>query len=161
MSAQDPRGTAPQRQRRPGMSPPRPRRRVDEAPADVWPADPPPATPNRPDWRDDVVGAAGLNLLAGIWLIVSPWVVNYTDADAWWNPIVSGAIVATLALVRFAAPARTAVLSVINAVIGVWLFISGFWLADSGQAAWNEWILGVIVFVLAAFALGARREPIA
>lgn len=104
------------------------------------------------------MSAAGLNLLVGVWLIISPWVLNYNDADAWWNPVVFGAIVSTLALACVMVPARTAALSAINAAIGVWLFISGFWLADSAQAAWNDWIMGTIVFILSVIALGARRD---
>jgi hypothetical protein len=45
--------------------------------------------------------------------------------------------------------------SAVNAAIGVWLFISGFWLADSAAASWNVWILGVIVFILAMSGLSA------
>jgi multisubunit Na+/H+ antiporter MnhE subunit len=42
--------------------------------------------------------------------------------------------------------------------IGVWLFISGFWLASTARASWNEWILGVIVFVLGAWSAAASED---
>ena len=42
--------------------------------------------------------------------------------------------------------------------IGVWLFISGFWLASTPRASWNEWILGVIVFVLGAWSAAAGED---
>jgi hypothetical protein len=158
MSARDPRSTTPRPTGRSGVARPRPRRPAEEGPADRWPVDEPTARTGPPGWREDPTTAAGLNLLAGVWLVISPWVLNYNDADSWWNPIVFGAIVAALALARVAMPARTAALSAINAAIGVWLFISGFWLADSGQAAWNDWIMGAIVFILAFIAVGARRE---
>ncbi|HEU5363562.1 MAG TPA: SPW repeat protein [Gaiellaceae bacterium] len=101
---------------------------------------------------DDTAAAAALNVLAGIWLIISPFVLGYTGADATWNPIVFGAIVAVLALARLAGGVRAAGVSWINMAIGVWLFISAFWLASSSQASWNVGILGVIVFVLGAWA---------
>jgi hypothetical protein len=104
------------------------------------------------------MGLSGLNVLAGIWLILSPWIVNYTNADSAWNPIVFGAIVAVLALVRAGGAFKAQALSLINMLIGVWLFISAFWLADSGQASWNVGILGVVVFFLAAFSLAASDE---
>jgi membrane-bound ClpP family serine protease len=123
------------------------------------PLDDPVATRD-PHWRDEVIGVAGLNVIAGIWLILSPWILGYTGADATWNPIVFGAIVLVLALARIAKPAGTQALSAINAIIGVWLFIAGFWLADSAQASWNCWVLGVIVFVMAAIGLTSRENAV-
>jgi hypothetical protein len=127
-------------------------------PADRWPAEEPGVSTGPPSRRDDVTNAAALNLLAGLWLVTSPWALSYAEADARWNPIMFGAIVATLALVRVVKPAGTAALSAINASIGVWLFISGFWLTHSDRAAWNDWVMGAIVFTLAMIALGARRD---
>jgi hypothetical protein len=36
----------------------------------------------RYEWREDVRSAPGLDLLAGIWLIISPFVLDYAHADA-------------------------------------------------------------------------------
>src|SRR5579884_917381 len=101
---------------------------------------------------DDGAAAAALNVLAGIWLIISPFVLGYTGADATWNPIVFGAIVCVLAFARLAGGARATGISLVNMAIGVWLFVSAFWLASSSQASWNVGILGVVVFLLAAWA---------
>lgn len=108
--------------------------------------------------------AGALNVIAGIWLIISPFVLGYTGADATWNPIVFGAIVGVFALARVGGAYRAGWLSVLNMAIGVWLFVSGFWLAHSSQASWNVWILGVVVFILgassaAATADGSARGP--
>jgi len=123
------------------------------------PARPAGAAPRRdPHWRDDVLGVAGLNIVAGIWLILSPWILGYRGDDAAWNPIICGAIILVLAAARYMSPARTTVLSAVNAAVAVWLFISGFWLAASGQAKWNVWIVGVIVFILSVIGLTARSS---
>lgn len=53
------------------------------------PAPPPPP----PDGRSEVVGLSGLNVLAGIWLIIAPWVLVYGARDPKWNDVVFGAIV--------------------------------------------------------------------
>src|SRR5919108_5107479 len=82
-----------------------------------WSPDDPAATTRR-SRRDDVITLAVLNLFAGVWLILSPWIVGYSDGDAYWNPIVFGAIVAVLALARAIVPSATAVLGYVNAVIG-------------------------------------------
>lgn len=126
-----------------------PRPMPDEAPLE------PAATGPVPD---DAAGASWLNVIAGIWLIISPFVLGYTNGDSYWNPIVFGAVVAIIALGRLAGGYRSAPLSWINMAVGVWLFISAWWLAQSSQAIWNDWILGVIVFVLGAF--GASAAPI-
>ena len=109
------------------------------------------------DWRDDVMTASGLNILAGIWLIIAPFVLNYSSGDPYWNDIVFGAIVALIGLARVTGAQRTSELSWINALIGVWIFISAFWLDNTGRAAWNDVILGIIVFVLAIASASASE----
>lgn len=106
-------------------------------------------------WREEVMSASGLNVLAGVWLIISPWIVGYEDADALWNPIAFGAIVTTLGLARAAGAFRQTWLSWVNAAIGIWLFASAFWLADSAEASWNVGIVGTIVFLLAVWSAAA------
>jgi hypothetical protein len=97
-------------------------------------------------------------VIAGIWLIISPFVLGYGGGDAYWNPIVFGAIVAVVALARLGGAYRATWLAWLNMAIGVWLFISGFWLASTPRASWNEWILGVIVFVLGAWSAAAGED---
>jgi len=98
--------------------------------------------------RDRAMVADALTVLAGIWLIVSPFVLGYDDGDGRWNPIVCGALVGLMALARLSGAYRMPALGLLNALIGLWLFVSAFWLADSDEATWNSIILGVIVFVL-------------
>jgi hypothetical protein len=107
-------------------------------------------TAGRPGF--DTTPVSILNVIAGIWLIISPFVLGYTGADATWNPIVFGAAVIVLALARMAGGVQALWASWLNMAIGVWLFISAFWLASSSQASWNVGILGVVVFILGAWA---------
>ncbi len=121
-------------------------------PADV------PAPAPQSDWRTDVIGASGLNILAGIWLIVSPWILDFNAGDSYWNPIIIGVIVGVLALVRAAGAFRESWLSWINVVAGAWLFVSAWWLAESSQAQWNDWIMGAVVFVLGVISATATEQ---
>jgi hypothetical protein len=105
--------------------------------------------------REEIVGASGLNVLAGIWLIISPFVLGYGGADARWNPIVFGAIVAVFALARAGGAYRAEWLSWLNMAVGVWLFVSAFWLAHSAQASWNVGIMGVVAFILGGWSAAA------
>jgi hypothetical protein len=38
-------------------------------------------------WRGDVAAASGLNVLAGIWLIIAPFALGYGSGDPYWNDI--------------------------------------------------------------------------
>jgi hypothetical protein len=125
-----------------------PRRRADGA-SEV------PAAP-APSRADEARTAAAINALAGIWLILAPFILGY-GANVYWNDIVFGAIVLAVALVRVAAPALR-IISWVNVVIGAWLFASAFWLDATATASWNDVILGVIVFVLGLIAALAPRR---
>jgi len=105
-----------------------------------------------------VATASGLNVLAGIWLIIAPFVLGYQNGDPIWNDVVFGAIVAVLAFARTTFAKRASELSWINALIGVWLFVSAFWLDSSGTAGTNDIILGCVVFVLSALSASASEE---
>lgn len=136
----------------------------DQTPPQVGAAPPPP--PPRTDWRSEIVGLSGLNVLAGIWLIIAPWVLGYSARDPRWNDVVFGIVVGVLALVRATGAYRAEWLSWINAAIGVWLVIAAFTIDHTAVASWNDVILGIIVFLLAvgsadatANLLGRRRPP--
>jgi hypothetical protein len=62
--------------------------------------------PDPSGWLPEIGVASGLNVLAGIWLIIAPFVVGYDKGDPYWNDIVFGAIVAVLALARLAGADR-------------------------------------------------------
>jgi hypothetical protein len=118
----------------------------------------PPVPAREPDWRTTVATASGLNLIAGIWLIIAPFVLGYSDGDPYWNDIVFGAIVAFFALIRLSGAYRAEWLSYINALIGIWVFVSAFWLDSTMRAGWNDIIVGAIIFVLALICATARGE---
>jgi SPW repeat-containing protein len=126
------------------------------------PADPRMGPAGRPPrgsaWRETVAAASGINLIAGIWLIIAPFVLGYSNGDPYWNDIVFGAIIAVFALARVSGAYRAAWLSWLNALIGVWLFISAFWLDATATAGINDVILGIVVFVLGIASATATEE---
>ena len=105
--------------------------------------------------------ASGLNALAGLWLIVSPFVLSYSNLqNAMWNDIVLGVVIGAIALFRFSGAYTQAWLSWVNLVLGAWVFISPFVLGfTSNQVAlWDNLIFGAVVFVLAGWsALASPR----
>ena len=114
--------------------------------------------PPRGDWRSEIIGLSGLNVLAGIWLIIAPWVLGYSAKDPRWNDVVFGIIVGILALIRVMGAYRAEVLSLVNALIGAWLVVAAFTIDYSIRASWNDVILGVIVFLLAVSSADASAH---
>jgi hypothetical protein len=73
---------------------------------------------------DQVKTASGLNITAGIWLIISPFLLGYAEAlTALWNHIIVGVLVVVLASYRVANPSLYPGLSWTNVVLGLWLIL--------------------------------------
>lgn len=121
------------------------------------PAPPPPGS----GWRETVTVASAVNLLAGIWLIIAPFVLGYGNGDPYWNDIAFGAVIALLALSRVSGAYRSSWMSWLNALIGVWIFIAAFWLDATATAGINDVILGIVVFVLGVASATATDEAMA
>ena len=91
-----------------------------------------------------------INVAAGIWLIIAPFVLTYATATPKTNDIILGIIVGVLALIRALNPARTLWLSWVNVAAGIWLIIAPFVLGYAFTTPrWNDIILGIIVCVVA------------
>lgn len=90
-----------------------------------------------------------VNVVAGMWLFVSPWALASGMGNAAaWNAWILGILVAAVALVAFS-DERT---EWANVVVAICLFISPWFLrfSDTAQGmAWNCWIVAVIVFFVA------------
>jgi hypothetical protein len=103
-------------------------------------------------YEGQVATASGLDTLAGIWLLISPFVVGFAYLTAaMTNNVVCGAVVIILALARFAGASRQVWMSWVNCLIGIWVLISpwviGF--ARNHPATTNNVIIGIIIAILA------------
>jgi SPW repeat-containing protein len=98
-------------------------------------------------WKD-----AG-NLVLGVWLAISPWVLSYAaQPTPAWNAHAVGVVIgvaALAALVAFQAWEEW-----VKAVLAAWLIVSPYVLGFSGltSAFWNQLIVGVLVGALAIWA---------
>ena len=104
--------------------------------------------------RGQIFTASGLDVLAAIWLLVSPFVLQFRSSTLMANSVVLGIVIGVLALVRFFSGSyRTAALSWINALLGIWVLISpwvlGFSLAHNAMS--NNVLMGIIVIVLSCW----------
>jgi hypothetical protein len=88
-----------------------------------------------------------INLLAGIWLIISPFVLNYSSFGvSSTNAIIVGVLVAILALIKLA-NYESNWAGWVNFLLGLWMIIAPFAMGHGsiGTVVTNEVILGIIV----------------
>lgn len=105
--------------------------------------------------------ASAGNVLAGLWLIVAPFILDFEGADAaQWNHIIVGAAVLVLAGIRAFNPDERESMSWMNVVLGLWMIVSPFLLgyANVDAAQTNSLIAGVIILGLAAFSAYETNE---
>lgn len=109
-----------------------------------------PVEPNGPTRAagSQIMAASGVNLLAGIWLIIAPFLLGYSDqASPLWNDIIVGVLIAAMAGARVAGAFRAPSLSWVNVILGGWLIIAPFLLgySDDANPLWNDIIVGIVV----------------
>jgi SPW repeat len=84
-----------------------------------------------------------VNILLGMWVVVSPFVLTIHSPKAIWNNVATGIVIGILALIR--GSVHRPGWSWLNLVLGIWLVISPFVLVVSGVAMWNNVIAGIII----------------
>jgi hypothetical protein len=94
--------------------------------------------------------ASWLNIVLGIWVIISPFALAFgVFPRAMWNNVATGAAIVLLAIIRASTPQQPG-WSWANTILGIWLIISPFVLAFVMPAAlWNNIILGIIIAIVA------------
>ena len=106
--------------------------------------------------------ASALNVLAGIWLIISPWVLGFTDLRVpLWDTLLVGIAVLVLAAIRLGTSGTTG-LSWVNLLLGIWLIISPFVLGFTAASAAmsNAIVLSILVGIFSLWAALATRTPV-
>lgn len=142
---------------------PRPDRQEEQAgdPTGVYPRGYPYGAPLAYEGRVPLAASAAsaVTFLAGVWLVLAPFVLDYAPAGsgigAYWNDLVVGVAIAMLAIVRAVAPSNVPWFSIVNVVLGAWLIVAPFVLeydtrANDGVAIGNDLAVGLVVIVMAA-----------
>jgi uncharacterized membrane protein HdeD (DUF308 family) len=104
--------------------------------------------------------ASWLNVIMGIWLIISPWVVGFAgQTAAFWNSFLAGIAVLLVALI--AGRSFKSSPSWWNVALAVWLIVSPWVVGFSSQeaATANSVVPGIIVGILALTAALAKSAP--
>lgn len=96
----------------------------------------------------------GINFILGLWLIIAPWVLKTNlNPVSTWTAVVIGICVVVVSAWGMAQNFSQAS-EWINVILGAIFFISPWVLGFASiPAAWNAWILGASILVIAAIAI--------
>ncbi len=98
-------------------------------------------------------------LILGIWLFISPWLLNYSNVSAAaTNAYVLGIAIVILSLIELYTWERWE--EWVNLVFGIWLIISPWVLGFNvvGRATQNMVVLGILMIILPLWAVGQQRQ---
>jgi hypothetical protein len=103
------------------------------------------------DYAAQARTASGANIVLGIWLIVSPWVFNYSAKSAVLSSLTVGALIALLAAIRVTSSHNSAGLSGVNLLLAFWTVVSpwAYEYATNAGALSNNLIVGIFIAALA------------
>jgi len=99
------------------------------------------------------------NLVLAVWLFFTPWTMaNAGDAMSSVNAWIVGVVIGIVALWALATPSA-ATPEWLIALFGAWTFVTPWVLHFTSLAlAWNAWVVGALVLVLALWALGVETR---
>jgi hypothetical protein len=127
----------------------------------VWQVWKGPAMDDRHTHRNQVKAASGIDIFVAAWLFISPWVLPLGPGVSGSNWIV-GAIVVVLAAIRAFGAYGASGLSWINALLGLWVLLSPWFLVKQATdaALWNNILTGAAIIILAGWsAIATQSEP--
>lgn len=100
---------------------------------------------------------SGINIAAGLWLLIAPIYLGYPRPISRWNDIIVGLVLMVLAMLRYTHPLHRFWLSWVNAGIGLWMIAAPFALkCDLMAAQVNDISVGIIVFLAGAISGSVR-----
>ena len=100
--------------------------------------------------------ASGINVVAGLWLIVAPFLLGFGGFDAT-NAIIIGIVVAVLSLVHSMSEMEHPWIAYVNTILGAWLIVTAFMAMASAVVFWNALVLGIIVGGLSLWSVSSSH----
>lgn len=101
--------------------------------------------------------ASGMNILLGIWLMISPWVFGNERPLSVTTSVFVGFLIAILAACRLAEFRLSMFLSAVNFVLALWTVAAPWAIGytTNGGAVRNNVIVGLAIAILAVWSAGA------
>lgn len=114
--------------------------------------------------EQQIKAASGINIVAGIWLILAPFLLGFSGTALSRNDVIFGIVVGILALARVGMTEESnSWLSWLAAIFGVWVLVSPFFLGYISLAGlWNNIIVGIIIAAMgvwSASVTSSREHP--
>ncbi|GAB2604293.1 hypothetical protein Aab01nite_77930 [Paractinoplanes abujensis] len=100
--------------------------------------------------RDLVLTPSAFLGVAGVWLVVTPVVIDH-GVYPWVADVLAGIMLMAVAAAQVVLPSRSLALSAAAAGAGAWLIAAPYALgfADQLGVAWNDKVVGALVILLA------------
>jgi hypothetical protein len=100
-----------------------------------------------------------LNALIGVWFIIAPWVIGFSDqSGALWSSIIFGIIQIIVSLWGTDKPGWNSWQNWISVITGVWFVIFPFIYSLTNEEVWSSVILGLITIVFSLWNLGSNSN---
>jgi hypothetical protein len=81
-------------------------------------------------FQPTAAGSSWLNIVLGIWVIISPFLLQFARFPAaMWNNVIVGIVIAVLAIIRQSVPRQTG-WSWVNVILGIWMIMRPLHLAS-------------------------------
>jgi hypothetical protein len=113
------------------------------------------AVQGRADWRSSIEATLLITALAGVWLIVSAFLLPYEKPAA---PVIWGVVVIVLAALRLIGEVRSATLAIVTIVAGALTTLTAFVLGDTAGPTANMALMGLAIVVLQVVSVAALSE---
>ncbi|AKO93224.1 SPW repeat protein [Priestia filamentosa] len=98
-----------------------------------------------------------LNALIGVWFIIAPWVIGFSDqSGALWSSIIFGIIQVIVSLWGADKPGWNSWQNWISVITGVWFVAFPFIYSLTDGAVLSSVILGLITIVFSLWNLGSK-----
>ncbi|MED3729440.1 SPW repeat protein [Priestia filamentosa] len=100
-----------------------------------------------------------LNALIGVWFIIAPWVMGFSDqSGALWSSIIFGIIQIIVSLWGSDKPGWNSWQNWVSVITGVWFVIFPFIYSLTDGEVWSSVILGLITIVFSLWNLGSNSN---
>ncbi|MBS4172604.1 SPW repeat protein [Bacillus sp. FJAT-49736] len=100
-----------------------------------------------------------LNALIGVWFIIAPWVVGFSDqSGALWSSVVIGLIQVILSFWASGEAGWNSWKNWLTVITGAWFVLLPFVYSLSSGETWTSVILGLVTILFSFWNMGSKQS---
>jgi hypothetical protein len=111
----------------------------------------------RADWRSSIIGAIGMTILAGVFLIASAGLFDFSKPAV---PVIWGTVIVVISILRLVAEPGSRVLALLSAGAGALTCITAIAVSDLPAERLSMGLLGLAAVIFSLIGLSARSEVV-